>query len=544
MLLIGPFMLASALGPKAVLGVEVSDRPGFFCDAAKTLRPFAGDDEKPVPTDSNGWPKGDGLTVIFDDRPALAWAPPEDDPAHLQPQEAGVYAIKFKGRAQVSAAGGSPIQLGPDIYDAATNTSSGSFVLPKTAANLVVLKFSETRRSPQSTAPDGITDLRVYRPGTGSPGQIFTNDLIKALAPFSYLRCMGWLGTNFQPGFYGDTGHHLIGWNDRTLPTDATQGMEGLRPGTIGVAWEYPLLLANQTHKDLWINIPVSATGTSPDDKGSYIYKLAELIKNGDAFTGGKGLASGLHLYIEHSNEVWNFGFPQYIWNKLAAIDEVKQGGSTLNNDGATDQEAWAHRRHAKRLYEIAKIFERVFGPGSLGTVVRPVYASWTIFPDAYYGGVLAWMKKTYADPKGYFYAMAGTGYFNAEKASKTASPSEIVGAMRADGDSGVATTVQLKKIAEQYGLKLACYEAGPDNGGGDPTNVGNRILANRLPEMGDLVTHEFRDNLFGAGVDLASYFSLASAGSRYGCWGALEDLSKLDTAKYKAILGLTGTGN
>jgi len=32
-------------------------------------------------------------------------------------------------------------------------------------------------------------------------------------------------------------------------------------------------------------------------------------------------------------------GFGQYIWNKLAAIDEVQQGNSPLNNDGSTDQE-------------------------------------------------------------------------------------------------------------------------------------------------------------------------------------------------------------
>jgi len=520
------------LAPTFTLGVEVSDRPGFFADAAKTLRPFATDDGKPVPVDPNGWPKSDGLTVIFDDRPAMAWAPPEDDPAKLQPKESGTYTVRFKGKADVSAAGGSPIQLGTFKYDSTTNESTGSFLLPAGAPNLVILKFTNTRRAATSTGADGITNLEVLRPGT-TKGQVFTADFLKALKPFSYLRCMGWLGTNYQPGYYGDTGHHIFGWNDRSLPTDATQGMDGLRPGTVGVAWEYPILLANETHKDLWINVPVSASGSSPEDTTSYIYKLAELIK--------KSLAPGLHVYIEHSNEVWNFGFPQYIWNKLAAIDEVKAGNSPLNNDGSTDQEAWAHRRHAKRLYEIAKIFEKVFGAGSLGKTIRPVYASWTIFPDAFFSDVLAWMKKTYGDPKDYFYAMAGTGYFNAQKASQTASPQEVLQAMRADADAGVSITVQLKKIADTYGLKLACYEAGPDNGGGDPTNVGNRILANRLPEMGELVQHEFRDNLFGQGVDLASYFSLASAASRYGCWGATEDLSNLDTPKYKAIINLVG---
>jgi hypothetical protein len=41
--------------------------------------------------------------------------------------------------------------------------------------------------------------------------------------------------------------------------------------------------------------------------------------------------------------------------------------------------ECWAHRRHARRVYEIAQTFEKVFGHGSLNTRVRPVYASWTI---------------------------------------------------------------------------------------------------------------------------------------------------------------------
>ena len=40
-----------------------------------------------------------------------------------------------------------------------------------------------------------------------------------------YLRFMGWLNTNFDPGYYGDAGHHLINWADRSLPTDVYQGM-------------------------------------------------------------------------------------------------------------------------------------------------------------------------------------------------------------------------------------------------------------------------------------------------------------------------------
>src|SRR5205807_5801195 len=129
--------------------------------------------------------------------------------------------------------------------------------------------------------------------------------------------------------------------------------------GKYGCAWEYCIELANHTGKDIWINIPVAATD-------EYVRQLASMLKN--------RLKPGLNLYVEHSNEVWNFGFPQYIYNKLAAIDEVKRGASPLNKDGSKDEEAWAHRRHGKRLYEIARIFGEVFGPQEVNRRIRPVY--------------------------------------------------------------------------------------------------------------------------------------------------------------------------
>jgi hypothetical protein len=50
---------------------------------------------------------------------------------------------------------------------------------------------------------------------------------------------------------------------------------------------------------------------------------MALFFKNGNNFTGNAGLKEGLHLYVEHSNEVWNFGFPQYGINKAMAAWEV-----------------------------------------------------------------------------------------------------------------------------------------------------------------------------------------------------------------------------
>ena len=363
----------------------------------------------------------------------------------------------------------------------------------------------------------------MIRPGYPADSkQLFTTEFLHSLKPFAVLRYMDWLETNHNPGYYGDAGHHALEWADRRRPDDATQVPTGK---AYGVAWEYVAALANQTDTDLWINIPVAAT----DD---YVLTLASFLK--------ESLKPELKIYVEHSNEVWNFGFPQYIYNKLAAIDEVKRGGSPLNSDGSKNEEAWAHRRHAKRLIEIGKAFRFVFGAEAADRV-RPVYASWVIKPKSHYADVLAWVKTQYGEPKDHLYGIAGAAYFNANKAPKNASPEQIVAAMRADSDANLKNRAAIQAIAEQYGLKHCQYEVGPDVGGGKTENVANRIRANRLPAMEQVILHDALDNWFDRGGDLYMIFSHCSAYSRYGCWGLIEDVDQRDTPKWRAVTKLTG---
>jgi hypothetical protein len=288
-----------------------------------------------------------------------------------------------------------------------------------------------------------------------------------------------------------------------------------------GVAWEHVVELANATGKDLWINIPVAAT----DD---YVGELARMLK--------RELKPGLKVYVEHSNEVWNYGFPQYIYNKLAAIDEVTRGGSRLNGDGATDQEVWARRRHADRLVGIGNVFRREFGERGATGRVRPIYASWLIYPDAYYADVLEWVKTEHGDPAQLFYGIAGAAYYNAEAAGAEAKPDAIVAAMHARSDANRGYRDAIGAIARRFGLKHCQYEVGPDTGGGKTENVANRIRANRLERMRDLLLHDARDNWFSQGGDLYMYFAHCSAYSRYGCWGLSEDIADLKTPKWRDL--------
>lgn len=504
-------------------GIGDSSRSKPFVDLAKTFRPWTKtNSDDPAPVDAYGWPTSDARTVLFDIRPYPAWAPPIDDPDRFMPDWSGVYALSFKGQANISVQG----TLNPSVtqvaYNAATNTTTAKLNVPK-GEGLIIMTLTNTRRTPQSPVGSGITGLRIIRPGySPDTTQTFTNEFLKMLKPFKVLRYMDWLHTNYNPGFYGDPGHHALEWKDRKTPADATQATAY---GKYGVAWEYIVELTNLTQTDAWINIPVAATD-------SYIRELAKFLK--------ANLRPETIIYIEHSNEVWNFGFPQYIYNKLAAIDEVKKGGSVLNNDGINDEERFAHRRHAKRLRDIAMIFADVFGKEQLNKRIRPVYASWVISPDAHYKDVLAWCEKTYGPVKNYFYSIAVASYYNAHNASKTATPDEIIDAMYKSSDEAQKNLLLLRLLARSKGLKFMQYEIGPDTGGGDPTNVANRIRANRLPRMKDLILYDAK-RWFATGGDLYMYFASPSAYSRHGCWGLSEDVADLNTPKWQAIYELTG---
>jgi hypothetical protein len=92
---------------------------------------------------------------------------------------------------------------------------------------------------------------------------------------------MDWMNTNSD---------YLPSWSQRTKPDQDTQA----RPG--GVALEYLVRLSNELGAAAWINVHHLA-----DD--DYVRSLAEYLK--------AQLRPDVHIYVEHSNEVWNGAFSQ-----------------------------------------------------------------------------------------------------------------------------------------------------------------------------------------------------------------------------------------
>lgn len=195
-----------------------------------------------------------------------------------------------------------------------------------------MLKFEDTMQNNSATTGSGFRDLQVLMPGYSAGAkatQLFSDNWAAAMAPFDHHRWMGNTGTNsytWQCGGANAAGCSVIRWEDRALPSYAFLDHSFCK-GCLGTPWEHVLLAANELGKDVWINVPVTAsaptvcrTNAAGDPNGcldsgnpthTYEYQLALLFKNGNNFTGNVGLKPELNIYIEHSNEVWNFGFKQ-----------------------------------------------------------------------------------------------------------------------------------------------------------------------------------------------------------------------------------------
>ncbi|MDQ8184648.1 fibronectin type III domain-containing protein [Pelagicoccus sp. SDUM812002] len=546
-----------------------------FVDVVKTSNRWAQPNGDPLDWDTmrdeQGWPTADFRMILFDWRLWGGWLnPPYDDPERMQIDVSGIYKVSFKGEATVSSwAGDSYVDFSNQEYDAASNTTTlDMYVLNQDEvlaidsndnSGLVAMQFTNTV-NPDSSTGAGITDLKVIRPGYHDrPEQTFTDEFINALSPFAALRFMDIQHTNNSNPFQGDPyPRNVTLWQDRITKESPSQILENRGLKQPVVAWEYDIEIANAAGADLWLNIPVHA-------ELDYVKKLAILVAYGvdvgDADVSGPFdeaiLAQGvqttdpldpsLNVYLEHSNEVWNFGFSQYVYNKLAAVEAADNGFDW----GTTDEEHMARRRHIKRAYEFGQIFSEVmsekYGTDVLLSKVRPVHAHWAAAIgfdlQNQWQSAVDWMETTYGPVSDYFYGFAIAPYMNDNAASDTATPEELLAALVASSDSQAAggRSTFIDKSVNDWGVAPMVYEGGPDTGGGSTTNVQNRILMNRLPGMKDAVKRDMIDNWFELGGKEFAYFVIAGGASRHGSWGATEDVADLTAPKYQALLEIAG---
>lgn len=140
----------------------------------------------------------------------------------------------------------------------------------------------------QSTLGNHVRNIRIVRLAdefADLVNQPFYQEFVDKITPFSVIRYMDWQHTNNNP---------MVNWNERTLPGRFSYG------NLQGVPYELIIQLANQTQKDVWICVPHAANN-------DFITQMATLFRD--------QLDPNITIYLEYSNEVWNWIFAQAGYN-------------------------------------------------------------------------------------------------------------------------------------------------------------------------------------------------------------------------------------
>ena len=202
---------------------------------------------------------------------------------------------------------------------------------------------------------------------------------------------------NFDSGLEGSLVHvldattFLVQYGARYDPCFAQSAnissFTGSKTGTVTVTVDSgaslelaALMVATTEAADGWFNVPFLAS----DD---YVTQMATLLKT--------HVPPNRRIFIEYSNEVWNYGFPQ--WSMSWQMAQLHGHNNSYNSNGA---EQWWN---VKRSLEIHKIFDTVFGEEARTRVVRVLATQmWTAVTD----GLEQALNDTTANP-----GLDGSGY-------------------------------------------------------------------------------------------------------------------------------------
>jgi hypothetical protein len=405
-----------------------------------------------------------------------------------------------------------------------------------------------------------VTNIHLRLPSSSSNG-MFTTDFINKMQSFSTLRFMDLFNTNFS--IFTGSVNPTTNWSDRTWP------VSGSRYQPQGMAYEDVIALANLTGKAIWINIPTLAT----DD---YVCRLARLLHFGEPSdksnsscnpsAAGSGTVTSLNanitVYVEHSNELWNYAFPGaeqiYCWaNGVAASGHSCPSGTTPTSaigaaalatapwtggfSGDPYGKATTYSMFlAKRNHDI---FATVFGSdaGQIKTLYNAQSGSGIV---GAYSGYLDFMTTNYGAVNGYISTVAIAPYLylsnNADLSSVDAIFSDLNAVLSDTSSAGIGATFSAAlTLAQKYNMGLATYEGGQSLTGNNTTVC----QANADPRMFTVYTNYF--NLWDQKVGRATLFNhfefvnyCASGGQ--GQWGALINQADACSQKWAVLMNLT----
>ena len=382
--------------------------------------------------------------------------------------------------------------------------------------------LSITATDPQKTG-DYLRNIRVYHEDDlplVAQGLTFNPTFQERIQNFGTLRFMDWMETNHST---------QREWGDRPKPTDASWAWKGASVETM-------VALANEMQMSPWFNMPHQATD-------EYIANFAAYVRD--------HLDPKLRVYVEFSNEVWNWQFDQAHYAQAQA--ESRWG---KNVEGGWMQ--W----YGMRTAQTAQIWKQTFGKERDRVVaVLATQTGWKGL-ETYALNTPAWVAEGNEPAWKAVDAYAVTGYFGNNlgspkyantvrswlsepdggfaKAFRHLSQGGLLG----DSKDSVKDTIALfqyhAEVAKRHGLQLVAYEGGQHIVGtsgieNDAQLTEFFIALNRRPEMADLY-QQLLDGWKDAGGTLFNHFVDIAKPSKWGSWGMMESLYQTDAPKYRAL--------
>jgi len=352
----------------------------------------------------------------------------------------------------------------------------------------------------QSSAGNHVRNFRLLRTedeNANIEAQPFYSGFLQKIAPFRVLRYMDWGAANSNP---------VVQWADRTRTSRLTYAVEG------GIPYEVMIQLANQTGKSVWLCVPHQADS-------AYVAQMAQLFRD--------KLNPDLVIYLEYSNEVWNWIFGQAHYNVQTAPSNLNYG-----------------RAMAEKAARTFRIWQEVFGSQKsrirrvLGLQAGYNYLNEQILsqlhPDE-------WDLAAPASYIGLDHGSTGNPVLNA-----SSTPQDLIENARNNWENNIPALRQDYSNIRLFGKGIVNYEGGQHFVGDvfGTTYPYQQAMydAQYTQEMYDLYS-DMLDTIRNWGSRMFGNFTLSGRQeSIYGSWGVLDDIDVappwLQTApKYQALL-------
>lgn len=447
---------------------------------------------RPWTSNAEGKKYGEGGPLDLDDRgwvrrlqPGQRATAPLLSAGGLRP---GRYVLTYAGKGELQFhGGGHVISHRPGRHDLELTGSE-------------TLNIDLTRTDPE----DPLRDIRILPAALADSASppLFQPEFLARVKQFRAVRLMDWMLTNNS---------EQRSWRDRPRVDDATQTKKG-------VALEHMLALCNEAKVAPWFCMPHLA-----DD--DYVEQFAKLVK--------QKLSPSLSVYIEHSNEVWNFSFAQ---GRYAA----ERGKELKLSDNGSQAQFFYHSR---RSVEIFRIWEKVFG----GTD-RLVRVLGSQFGNQWGSEQLL----TYESAGKHADALAVAPYFGYGLGDPAGVDDVLRGGLdqvfarlRKEIAANNARFTELVALAQRYHVVLIAYEGGQHLVGHNGAENRDELTAlfqaaNRDARMKELYLQDL-GNWQKSGGRMYAVFSSVVAPNKWGSWGLLESALQdpLKAPKYQAVLAV-----